>query len=78
VVVKHPLGTDGTPVSGCSVDVSNTTKIGVLFNTHFEDGKLKSEAWLFKDKLRAEFPQIYSDINSGNMLEVSTGLFTDA
>jgi len=77
VVVPHPMDSDGNPCSACSPEVANSIKVGTLFNTKFEDGKLKSEAWISKAKLGAVSPEALSAFECGEMLEVSTGLFTD-
>ena len=74
VVVRHPLK-NGSPTSAGSPDVHNTTKIGVLFNTRFEDGKLKADAWINKARLEEVSPEAFADLSAGVVMEVSTGLF---
>ena len=68
---------DDTPVSACAPDVNNSTKIGMLFNTRFEKGKLKSDAWIYRDTTVAKFPEIWKALLSNTMQEVSTGMFFD-
>ena len=75
VVLRHPNSEDGGPVSACSVDVVNTIKVGTLFNTVWENGRLKSEAWLLKARLAEVAPGVLAQLQAGLMLEVSTGLF---
>jgi hypothetical protein len=78
VVVRHPMSDDGEPTSACTPKVANTTKVGTLFNTRLDNGKLKSEAWIFKDVCKSTFPPLWTALTSGEMQEISTGLFFDA
>lgn len=52
--------------------------LGLLFNTTFNDKttKLRSEAWLDEDKLKAN-KALQEKIDAGETLEVSTGLIID-
>jgi hypothetical protein len=77
VVVRHPVTEEGDPQSACSPNVANTTKIGTLFNTILDGGKLKSEAWIYKDVCQGTFPSIWNALTNSQMQEVSTGLFFD-
>lgn len=72
VVVYHPK--EGT---ACSPEVLSSRKIGVIMNTKFEDGKLKAEAWLEKDRVNAVDKRVMDAIENNTVLELSTGLFTD-
>jgi len=76
VVIHHPEE-NGEPVIASSPEVSNTTKVGMLFNTRFEGGRLKADAWIYKDRLQEVAPAVHHRINAGQVLEVSTGLFFD-
>ena len=71
VVVYHPNG------SACTPDVLSNRKIGVIMNTIFEDGKLKAEAWLEVSRIAIVDNRIMEAIDNNQMLELSTGLFTD-
>ena len=77
VPVKHPMN-NGTPVSCNSPDIYESQVIGYLWNTKFDSGKLKSEIWVNEKICQASFPDVYAKLNSGRMMEVSTGLFSEA
>ena len=72
VVCYHPT-MYGHDYAG-SPEVFNRQKTGVVFNTRFEDGKLKAEAWLDKQRLNAVDIRIANAIQKGKAIEVSTGL----
>jgi len=76
VVVYHPV-INGKGVSACSPDIINTQKIGVIMNTRFEDGKLKADAWIEKDRANKIDDRIIKTLEEKKMMELSTGLFTD-
>jgi len=76
VVVYHPM-MNGQGISACQPDVLNNRKVGIMLNTKFEDGKLKSEAWIEKVRANAVDERIMTAIETKEMMEVSTGLFMD-
>ena len=76
VVVNHPT-INGLPISACAPDVFNTRKIGVLMNTRWEDGKLKTECWIDVEKSNKVDDRVLQAVENGEMMEVSTGLFMD-
>jgi len=76
IVVYHPEQ-DGQSVSACDPIIFNSRKVGVIMNTTFEDGKLKAEAWLEKDRLEEVDERILEALEKGEMMEISTGLFTE-
>jgi len=79
VVMNHPI-INGTPVSANSPTVLETYAFGQLFNTYVEDGKLLTEAWIDTERvntLGGEVSTTVERIQSGTIVEVSTGLFTD-
>jgi len=76
VVVYHPQ-INGVGVSACDPDILTNHKIGYIMNTRFEDGKLKAEAWLDRDRIDNVDPRIADAIERQTMMEVSTGLFVD-
>lgn len=78
VVVYHPQAPDGSGKSALDPLVANTQKIGVLLNTKYEDGKLKAEAWLEEDRVRFVDSRVLDAIVANKVMEVSTGLFTQA
>jgi hypothetical protein len=78
VSINHPQDVDGSPISCNDPQVYNTQVVGKIFNTVFEDNKLKAEAWLKETVLNTLGTEVIKALESGNNLEVSTGLFCDA
>jgi hypothetical protein len=76
VVVYHPE-LNGQPVSACDPVVLEIYRIGELFNTRWEDGKLKTECWIDEEKTKKVDERVLEAIENGKMMEVSTGLFTE-
>jgi hypothetical protein len=76
VVVYHPTE-NGQGISACSPEVLTNRKIGVIMNTKFEEGKLKSEAWLDVERVKEIDNRIWEAVENEEMMELSTGLFTD-
>jgi hypothetical protein len=76
IVVYHPT-LNGEGISACDPAVINTRKIGVMMNTRFEGGRLKSEAWIEKDRANAVDERIMAAVTNKEMMELSTGLFLD-
>jgi hypothetical protein len=72
VVVYHPSGP-----TACDPDVLTNRKIGVIMNTTYEEGKLKAEAWLDPERIEKVDKRIAEAIENKEMMELSTGLFTD-
>ena len=52
-------------------------KVGTVFNVRFEGKALKGECWLDADRLQAVDWRVLTAVNRGEVMEVSTGLFTD-
>jgi hypothetical protein len=78
VSVLHPEK-NGTPVSAAQPDIIEKNTIGVLFNTQHVDGKLRSEAWIDLEKAeRTGNTELVSALESGDVVEVSTGYFSDS
>lgn len=75
IVVYHPE-INGQGVSACSPEIVENQKVGIIFNTVF-DGKLRAEAWFDKEKLPKVDNRIWEAIQKNEMVELSTGLFTD-
>jgi hypothetical protein len=76
LVVNHPKDSDGNFISANSPDVLEEVGIGMVFNTKFDAKKrLCSEAWLDVELLE-KHEDVKAIIEAGDMLEVSTGLFT--
>jgi len=74
LVVYHPE-MDGVGISACSPEVFNASKIGTIFNTTW-DGKLRCEAWIDVTRCEEVDPRIMEAIRKGQIMEVSTGLYT--
>lgn len=75
IVVYHPEE-NGKGVSACLPHVIESRKVGLVMNTRF-DNKLRAEAWLDEAKLKKVDQRVLNSIQKGEMVEVSTGLFTD-
>jgi len=77
VVVYHPMAPDGSGMSACDPDILSNRGVGLIMNTHFEDGKLKAEAWLDESRANKIDERIAVAIEKNQVMELSTGLFTD-
>ena len=75
IPLYHPEA-DGSPVS-CNSPTILPNSVGFVFNTVYEDGKLKAELWLNKTKLRQFDPNTLRDLETGKPVEISTGLWSD-
>jgi hypothetical protein len=85
IVVYHPER-GGAPVSACDPEVISNRGIGMMMNTEYKRskgpdgkmiGKVHSEAWLDPDRVEQVDIRILEAIESDEMMELSTGLFTD-
>lgn len=76
VVVYHPE-INGMGVSACDPAVLTARKVGVMMNTEYADGKLRSELWLDEERCNLVDKRILEAVQNNKMMEVSTGLFTD-
>lgn len=76
VVVYHPE-MNGQGISACHPDILNNRKVGLMLNTKFEKGRLKSEAWIEKPRAEVVDERIMDAINRNEMMELSTGVFVD-
>jgi len=75
--VFHPEK-EGRRVSANSPEAIQSQSVGTIFNTRFEDGKLKGEAWIDIKKGTRISPRLMELLSSNNpQIEVSTGLFTE-
>lgn len=76
VPVLHPEER-GQPISANRPDVIERT-IGRIYHARVDNGKLKAEAWIDVDKTkRLGFCELLEKLESGQMVEVSTGYFSD-
>lgn len=79
VTINHPE-VRGQKVSANSPEVLETEQIGQLFNTVLADKKLKTEAWINVERAKELGDEIESTVQrllDGEVVEVSTGLFSD-
>src|SRR3990167_6922789 len=76
VVVYHPE-MNGVGISACNPTIITTRKVGVMMNTVFEKGKLRSEAWIEKSRADLVDPRIMQAVEKNEMMELSTGVFID-
>ena len=75
VVVTHPKEGEEAISANSSPELVEKTRIGTIFNSVYEDKKLKAEIWIDVDKAMSIAPEILSIINNSKPLEVSTGLW---
>ena len=76
VVVYHPE-MNGQPITANNKAIWDTRKVGVIMNTNFADGKLRAEAWVYKDAAARIDGRVVDSIVLNQMMELSTGLFGD-
>jgi len=76
IVVYHP-SMNGQSVSACDPVILNSRKVGVMLNTKYEKGKLKSEAWIEKTLANKVDDRVMTAIENKQMMELSTGVFID-
>jgi hypothetical protein len=76
IVVYHPQ-LNGVGISACDPDVITRQKIGVMMNTRWDKNRLRSEAWIDKDRADMVDERIMEAVHSNTMLELSTGVFID-
>jgi hypothetical protein len=72
-LLRHPDSDE----SGTNIDILKNQGVGILMNTEFDSGKLKTEIWLDVDKANQLDSRIVERIENGEIIEVSTGLFTE-
>ena len=79
VTINHPE-IRGEKVSANSPEILETEQIGQLFNTVLDGKKLKTEAWINVERTNALGGEIETTVGrllDGDVVEVSTGLFSD-
>lgn len=79
VVVYHPE-INGQGVSACDPQILTNRKVGLMMNTVWDPKakRLKSEAWIEKDRANKVDERIMAAVENNEMMEVSTGVFVDA
>lgn len=73
VVIGHPKNNTGF----ISANSPNIPNVGRIFNTRFEDGKLKAECYINVTKLMNHSPAVLAHIRNQRPLQVSVGTFSD-
>lgn len=76
VVVQHPT-LNGKSLSACDPDVLEKYRVGMIMNTSWDGQRLKAEAWLEPSRLESVDSRVLNAVQKGEMLEVSTGLFSE-
>ncbi len=79
VLLSHPRNSEGVQVPATSPEIMENDVFGTLFNTKLDGSKLKTEAWIDLDRvneLGGEAQETVSRIQSGDLVEISTGLFS--
>lgn len=76
VVVQHPT-LNGKSLSACDPDVLEKYRVGMIMNTSWDGQRLKAEAWLEPSRLESVDSRVLNAVQKGEMMEVSTGLFSE-
>jgi hypothetical protein len=77
VIIYHAYDEEGHPVSANSPEVIDNVSVGKVYNTVYEDGKLKAEVWFDEDRLNTVSAETLIEVNDSKEIEVSTGMFCD-
>lgn len=76
IPVTHPE-VAGLSVSANQPEIQEEYNVGTIYNTKYEDGKLKAEAWINVDKINKVSPKTLQALIDGAPMEVSTGLWAE-
>lgn len=76
IVVDHPE-IDGEYVPANSPDVLDARMVGRVYNTTVKGQKLVAQAWLDEERLRQISSVLLAQIEGGEQIEVSLGMFTE-
>jgi hypothetical protein len=77
VTISHPRNGAGEYVSANSPEVLSSWAVGYIFNARMEQEKLKAEAWLDIQRLAVISPETLSQVQKGEIIEVSVGVFSE-
>lgn len=79
VVVGHPHNAHGDPVSANAPEVIESEKIGVVFHSVFDETLrgIRYELYIDEQLAESRCPDVLRRLRAGEMIEVSTGLFSD-
>ncbi len=75
VIINHPQ--EGNNFVSANSPKWIETAVGRVFNTFMDGDKLRGEAWLDEDKLKATSMEAFSHIMQKRPVDVSVGVFTD-
>ena len=75
IVLYHPVE-NGKPVSARSSGVLNKSQLGIVLHASM-NGKLTAEGWFDVDYTKRRAPSVFSSLEQGKPVELSTGLMTD-
>jgi hypothetical protein len=76
VTVGHPATDGGDFQSANSPEVLSAWHVGRIFNAKMEGDKLKGEAWIDIERANNVAPELVSQLESGEPMDVSTGYFS--
>lgn len=77
LTLGHP-SKDGVGLSARSPEVLESYALGFVFNSKIQDNKLVAEAWFDKERTKTLSPILYNKLLNGELVELSTGLYTDS
>ena len=76
LTIDHPKDGAGSPITANNPETLKKYAVGTFENVRYEDGKLKGEGYILKDRMEVLSPTTMAILAAGMHLEVSTGLFT--
>jgi len=77
IVIQHTRDQAGNALAAGDPKLLEEQGVGLCFNTRFDfsSKKLKTDCWLEKETLPITSPEIHEALKSGQMVEVSIGVF---
>lgn len=82
VPVNHPKDQNGNPISANSIDVIRKDVVGSIYGVKFEaktnstPARLKGKIYLNVKQVLEKSPELWTEIENNEDIEVSTGLYT--
>ncbi len=76
IVVRHPQGSNGRHVSARTPEVLDKQGVGEIYNAK-TNGKLTAEGWFDVERTERLDADLLRSIENGQVIALSTGLFTD-
>lgn len=76
ITIDHPE-IQGTHVSANIPDVIDARMVGRVYNTRVDGTKLVAQAWLDEERLRQISAVVLAQVEAGEPIEVSLGMFTE-